>query len=380
MVKKVMVSGFFDLLHSGHIAFFQEAASYGNVYAAIGSDTTYYGLKGRLPVNTAEERLFMVKSVSYVKDAFISRGTGILDYEAEMHNLQPDIFVVNDDGNFPAKRQLAAELGVEYVVLKRDPHADLPRRSSSGMRSVELMPYRIDLAGGWLDQPFVSKYYPGSVITVSIEPTVDFNERSGMATSTRVKALDMWGARLPAGDPEKLAYILFCYDNPPGTKVISGSQDAIGLVMPGLNKSYYEGKYWPSRIDKIRDGATMHFIENALYLVPLGPRGPEYSVLDNTNITVENAKALANATENCWDAILAHDIVGFGHYMRKGFEGQVAMFPNMYTETIGALIDQYRNQALGWKLSGAGGGGYLILVSEKPIEDGFQIIVRNAPG
>jgi galactokinase/mevalonate kinase-like predicted kinase len=124
----------------------------------------------------------------------------------------------------------------------------------------------------------------------------------------------------------------------------------------------------------------MHFIENALYLVPLGPRGPEYSVLDNTNITVENAKVLADATENCWDAILARDIVGFGHYMRKGFEGQVAMFPNMYTETIGNLIDKYRNQALGWKLSGAGGGGYLILVSEKPIEDGFQIIVRNAPG
>lgn len=380
MAKKVLVSGFFDLMHSGHIAFFREVANYGDVYVAIGSDRTYYYLKGRLPVNSAEERLFMVISVSYVKDAFISLGTGILDYEAEIRRLKPDIFIVNDDGNFPAKRQLCNELGIAYIVLKRDPHANLPRRSSTDMRSIELMPYRIDLAGGWLDQPYVSKYYPGSVITLSIEPTVDFNERSGMATSTRIKALDLWGSRLPTDDPEKLAYILFCYDNPPGTEIISGSQDAIGLVMPGLNKAYYEGKYWPSRIDKVRDGPTLQFIENSLYLIPLGPRGSGYSVLDNTNITTDNAKALADATDRCWDAILAHDIEGFGRTMRAGFEGQIAMFPNMFNDTIGALIEKYRNQALGWKISGAGGGGYLILVSEETIEDGFQIIVRNAPG
>ncbi|MDF1513096.1 MAG: adenylyltransferase/cytidyltransferase family protein [Anaerolineae bacterium] len=380
MAIKVLVSGFFDLLHSGHIAFFREAAGYGDVYVAVGSDETYYELKGRAPVNPEHERLFMVKAVGFVKDAVISRGTGILDFQAEMRRIDPDIFIVNDDGNVPAKRQLCAELGVEYIVLRRDPHASLPRRSSTGMRSIELMPYRIDLAGGWLDQPYVSKYHPGSVITLSIEPTVDFNERSGMATSTRVKALDLWGSRLPAGDPEKLAYVLFCYDNPPGTKIISGSQDAIGIVMPGLNKAYYEGQYWPSRIDKVRDKETMLFIEQSLYLIPLGPREPKYSVLDNTDITAEKAKALAEAAEACWDAILARDLEGFGRYMRAGFEGQIAMFPNMFNETIGSLIEKYRGQALGWKISGAGGGGYLILVSAEPVEDGFQILVRNAPG
>ena len=38
MAKKVLVSGFYDLLHSGHIAFFREAASFGVVYVAFGSD------------------------------------------------------------------------------------------------------------------------------------------------------------------------------------------------------------------------------------------------------------------------------------------------------------------------------------------------------
>ena len=53
------------------------------------------------------------------------------------------------------------------------------------------------------------------------------------------------------------------------------------------------------------------------------------------------------------------------------------MFPNMADKSIFDMIEQYREQALGWKLSGAGGGGYLILVSEKPIERAIQVKVRR---
>jgi len=233
------------------------------------------------------------------------------------------------------------------------------------------------VAGGWLDQPFVSKHYPGSVITICIEPTLDFNERSGMASSTRRTATDLWGPKIPPGDYEKLARILFCYDNPPGTEEISGSQDAIGLVFPGLAKAYYEGEYWPSRIDRITDELTLQFVENSLYLMTLGPRHTGFSVLQNTRITREGAKALSDATESCWDAILNHDIERFGWHFRQSFEAQIAMFPNMMNETIRKLIEQYQDVALGWKLSGAGGGGYLILVSDRPIDNAVRIIARR---
>ncbi|MBN1873152.1 MAG: adenylyltransferase/cytidyltransferase family protein [Anaerolineae bacterium] len=378
MAKKVFVSGCFDMLHSGHIAFFKAAAEYGDLYVALGSDKTVYDLKGRLPVNSEEERLFVVQAVTYVKQAFISQGSGMLDFLEELKTIQPDMFIVNEDGNIPLKRRLCEELGIEYIVLKREPHHDLPPRSTTALRTVEQMPYRIDLAGGWLDQPFVSRFYPGSVITISIHPTVNFNERSGMASSTRVSALDLWGPKLPPGDPEKLAKVLFCYDNPPGTEEVSGSQDAIGIAMPGLNKAYYEGQYWPSRIDQVHDELVLQFIEHSLYLVPLGPRGSEFSVLSHTRITREGAKALADATEGCWDAMLQRDIAGFGTYLRQGFEAQVAMFPNMMNPMMAELIQHYANVALGWKVSGAGGGGYLILVSDTPIETGFQIVIRRA--
>ncbi len=377
MAKKVFVSGCYDLLHSGHIAFFQEASSYGDLYVALGSDKTVFDLKGKAPVNSEDERLYMVKSVSYVTDAFISQGSGMMDFLDEFNSLNPDIFIVNEDGNTPDKQALCEKLGVEYLVLKREPNGDLTPRSTTALRTVHQIPFRIDLAGGWLDQPFVSCHYPGAVITISIEPTLQFNDRSGMASSTRRAAIDMWGPRLPAGDHEKLAKMLFCYDNPPGTEVISGSQDAIGIVFPGLAKANYDGEYWPASIERSKDERALQFIENALYLVTLGPRHAAFDVLADTKIDRQKAKALADPTEDCWEAIHKQDIFAFGRSMREAFEAQVAMFPDMLNDSVVKLIDKYRDVALGWKLSGAGGGGYLILVADQPVKNSVRIVARR---
>jgi cytidyltransferase-like protein len=377
MPKKVFVSGCFDLLHSGHVAFFQEAAKYGDLYVAIGSDRTVFDLKNRPTINNETERKYMIQALSYVKDVYIAKGSGMLDFVEELKEVQPDYFIVNEDGNLLEKKKLCDELGIEYVVLKRDPHPGLAPRSTTDLRGMNNIPYRIDIAGGWLDQPFVSELHPGPVLTISIHPTIEFNLRSGMATSTRASAIEIWGARLPADNTEKLAKILFAYDNPPGTKEVSGSQDTIGIIYPGLARADYVGKYWPAQITSVQDEALLKFIEDALYLIPLSPRPSTFHVLEGTRINVEGAKALADAALACWDAIHAKDVVGFGHSVRASFEAQVAMFPHMLTDTMLELIDIYRDQALGWKVSGAGGGGYLILVADHPIENAVRISIRR---
>ena len=377
MAKKVFVSGCFDMLHSGHVEFFREAAQYGDVYVALGSDKTIFDLKGRITINNEQERLFMVKSISYVKDVFISSGSGMLDFEAELSAILPDYFIVNADGHMPEKRDLCYRLGIKYIILERKPHQGLKSRSTTDLRQRNLLPYRIDLAGGWLDQPYVSKHHPGPVITISLEPTLDFNERSGMASSTRRHAVELWGPKIPTGNYEKLAKVLFCYDNPPGTEVISGSQDSIGLVFPGLAYAYYEGAYWPSRIVHRLDETLLDFVESSLYLISLGPRSIDYDVFENSAFDREHAKALADAAESHWQAILSQNIRQFGYTMRAGFEAQVAMIPNMMNDRLSALIDEYREHALGWKLSGAGGGGYLILVSEKHIPNAIRVTARR---
>ena len=376
-MKKVFVSGCYDLLHSGHVAFFEEAATHGDLYVGIGSDKTLLELKARRPVNNEQERLYMVKALKSVKDAWINKGSGLIDFLEEIKQLKPDIFFVNSDGHSSLKEQLCKDFGIEYIVSKRVPHENLPPRSTTSLREDCRIPYRIDLAGGWLDQPNVSRLYPGPVLTISIEPDYDFNDRSGMSTSSRKKAIELWQVNIPVGDKEKLAKTLFCFENPPGTQYVSGSQDSLGIVMPGLNRLQYTGDFWPSEIETVLDNDILNWLEKRLWLVPLYPRYSNYDVLANTNITAAGAKKLSDAANDCWQAIQEKNILKFGEAMRKSFEAQIAMYPNMVSDDIFEALEKYKKMGNGWKLSGAGGGGYLIFAGETPIENAIQVRIRR---
>jgi cytidyltransferase-like protein len=377
MNKKVFVSGCYDMLHSGHVAFFEEAATYGDLYVGLGSDKTIYQLKGRRTVNSEQERLYMVKALRCVKDAWINKGCDLLDFVDEIKKLKPDIFFVNSDGNSILKQELCKELGIQYIVSQRVPHSGLPIRSTTGLRTQCRIPYRIDLAGGWLDQPYVSKYYPGAVITINIEPDYEFNYRSGLSTSSRKAAIEMWGNILPTDNLEKLAKMVFYYENKPGTKFISGSQDAIGIVFPGLNKLQYDNEYWPFHIESVLNDGILDFIEQRLYLIQLFPRNQEFDVLANTNINKANAHDLSVAADNCWNAIINKDAVAWGKASVDSFNAQIKMFPNMVSDEVLTCLEQYKDKALGWKLCGAGGGGYLVLISEIPVENAIKIHIRR---
>lgn len=373
----VMVSGCFDLLHSGHVAFLREAASHGPLYVCIGSDKTVMDLKGRPPVNTERERQYMVSSLKCVEQCLVSSGSGLLDFEQELRELKPAVFIVNEDGHTPQKEALVRSLGTDYLVLRRVPVEGLPVRSTTSLRAQNTIPFRIDLAGGWLDQPFVSKFAPGPVLTISIEPVIEFNDRSGMASSSRNKAIELWRTALPIGDPVQNARILFSYENPPGTVEVSGSQDALGICLPGLNYLHYDNHYWPDAIHSVQDETVISWLENHLYLIALGPRESGYKVLSETHVNRENAERLAYHAQSMWDAILKNDLTAAGSHMTGSFRAQLAMFPLMADNKLIEFIQPFVPQVAGYKLSGAGGGGYLVMLSEKPVKDAIRICIRR---
>lgn len=378
--KKVFVSGCYDMLHSGHVAFFKEAARYGDLYVGIGSDATIFQLKARRTICAEAERLYMVKAIRYVKDAFINTGSGMMDFIETVDRVKPDIFVVNEDGSSETKRQFCAERGIEYVVLQREPDAGLEVRSTTSIRTTvkPQLPYRLDLAGTWIDQPYVSKYGAGWAITISLEPTIEFMERGGMSTSTRNAMKKIWPYNLPAYDPEKLAKLVFCFENEPEKGGhISGAQDAIGICVPGLSRHYYNNHYWPEKIETIHDEAIFRWLEQHLCLIPTFPRPEGTSVMEGCKIDEAGVKALAAAADQCWEAILKRDLQAFAAAYQASFEAQVAMFPAMVSEEVQRWIDRYRDQALAWKLSGAGAGGYLALVCEVPPVEAIRIKIRR---
>lgn len=406
--KKVFVSGCFDLLHVGHIQFFKTASQYGDLYVSIGNDENLKYLKSKTPVYSQEERLFMIKSLSCVKDAVIAKGMGIVDFLDELESINPDYFVVNEDGHTEQKQKIVEDLKIQYIVLKREPPESLPARSSTNLRRFIQeshqenfqptqpikIPYRIDLCGGWLDQPFVSRLCSGSVITfpvygapyefhdqpLNLNNTIDFSGRSGMASSTRKSAVKLWGNSIGYGEPQKLAFNLFCYNNPPGTNQISGAQDSIGIVIPGVVKSFYNGEYWPLSIDAISDEAKIDFLEKHLCLIPLQPRVHGYNPLSNTNVTVDGAQKLAQASRDTWRAINNLDLEALGKAVTAGFRAQISMFPYMSNEYIDEfiadVIARNHENILGYKLTGAGGGGYMICVVRQPLPN--SIVVKIA--
>jgi len=377
--KKVLVSGCFDLLHAGHVEFLKQAAQYGDLYVAIGKDSNIKLLKDILPTYSEKERIFIIKHLKLVKEAFLASGDGHLDFVEDIKRIQPDIFIVNEDGASKEKENLCKSLGVEYKVLKRIPAEGLPERSSTEMRARESkIPSRVSIAGGWLDQPYVSMHHSGPNITISIDPNENFNFRSGMATGTRNCAIKLWGNQLPEGDPIHLAKILFNYENPEGKGEIAGSQDAIGIVLPALKYAYYNGKPWPETTKLINDEEILSWLENKIYLIPLKPREPEFNPLKRNQLNKENAKKLSEAAENCFKAILKKDIDSFAKHFTESFDAQIKLFPESLPEWIKPIIEKYKNKgAKGWKLSGAGGGGYLVLISDKPIKNAIKIKIRR---
>ena len=378
MKKKVFVSGCYDMLHSGHVAFFKEASKYGDLYVGIGSDATIQDLKSRKTVCSEQERLYMVRAIRYVKEAYINRGSGMMDFIDTVDMVRPDIFVVNEDGSSDTKRKFCADRGIEYIVLQRTPEAGLEARSTTALRSIIKcqLPYRLDLAGTWIDQPYVSRYGAGWALTISLEPTIEFMERSGMSTSTRNAAKKIWPYQLPNDNSETLAKLLFCFENEPTKQShVSGAQDAIGICVPGLCRHYYDNNFWPKTIESTTDEMTLRFLEEHLVMVPLEPRKPGCSVVEGKDITPTKVKALADAADACWTAIMRKDLDAFAAAYRASFEAQVAMFPGMvhpayidHPEQDGTYIAKAiahysaMSEVLSWKMPGAGGGGYLALV------------------
>ncbi len=133
--KKVLVTGCFDWLHSGHVRFFEETSELGDLYVVVGHDQNIELLKGPgHPQFHQDERRYMVQAIRYVKQALISTGHGWMDAAPEITRIKPDMYAVNEDGDKPEKAAFCKEHGLEYVVLKRTPKAGLPRRASTDLR------------------------------------------------------------------------------------------------------------------------------------------------------------------------------------------------------------------------------------------------------
>jgi hypothetical protein len=253
---------------------------------------------------------------------------------------------------------------------------------------IGLIPYRMAFAGGWIDQPFLSKLNPnppGSMVVVSLQPTVRFMEFSGMGTSTRKVALKVWRGGLPEGDPAALVRELYVAENK-GKDEPSGSQDMAGIIYPGVSRlDYdfnYEGGYFPVQVESNNDPQVARWLEHVIHMVPVAQRPPNYSPLGEKHLDPHWISQLGQSGKDCYEAILARDIKALGASMNLSMECWERILPHTVrhpslTVDLMSLLGHYQNQYAGAMYSGCG-GGYLYVVSEEPVPGAFQVKVRIA--
>jgi hypothetical protein len=250
------------------------------------------------------------------------------------------------------------------------------------------IPYRIALAGGWIDQPFVSKLNPsppGSMVVVGVEPTFRFMDRSGMATSTREVARKLWSNTLPDRDPQELVRELYAAENR-GKPEPSGSQDMVGLIYPGVSRLDYdfgqEEGLFPAYIESNIDPGVAHWLEGVIHILPVTQRPKAYSPLGEKNLHPEWIQRLGQSGRQCFDAILAKDVESLGASLNECMRCWEALLPHTVrhpaiTVDLLGILSYYQARYAGAMYSGCG-GGYLYVASEDMVPGSFHVKVRLA--
>lgn len=279
-----------------------------------------------------------------------------------------------------------------------DPSKQSPSQSPSGMAAepggvvpditnvIGKIPYRMALAGGWIDQPFVSCWNPtppGSMVVVALEPTFRFMDRCGMGTSTRRVALQRWGNELPQRDPASLVRELYEAENQ-GRPEPSGSQDMAGLIYPGINRldyDYaYEGGFFPAHVESCNAPDVAQWLETIFSVLPVVPRPIGYNPLETKNLDPLWIQRLGQSGKECFDAIVAKDLKGLGEAMNACMRCWEVILPGtvrhaMISIDLVELLGYYQGRYPGAMYSGCG-GGYLFVVSEELVPGAFKIQIR----
>jgi hypothetical protein len=381
--------------------------------------------------------------IKWVHDAALSAGSGRFDFKTDMEIIKPDIYICNDDASGMEKRvEICKEMGIELVVPERKAATGLEARSSTSMKARlrdmvrrddaenqskavadfnTVIPWRFCFAGGWMDLKWCNELYPGCAITINIKfnPAIcrDF---CGLATSSRKCWIKLWNGNVPNHlEAAVAAKYLYGAENfghfgkyvgemPEweNNSYSAGSQDHCGLMFPGMNKLCYTGAHWPSSMVSLNDrsdpaqAAAIKYLEDHLYIVdiPFVSRPGNYNSQRVNKLTddsipreekVAYVKALSDASELAWQGIqsMNSDMIGEGlSNTMKAWEACLPYTVDPYkgddpakSKELRDFWTQYdRPHTKGCLFSGAG-GGFLMVISDTPIEGGVKIEINTDP-
>jgi len=198
-MRRVFVSGCFDVLHQGHVSFLRDAKALGDdLTVCIATDEVYQLAKGRKPIMPFASRIAVMRACRYVDAVFYSTSLDpVLDFSGIFEATRPHVLAVTDDDrHIESKQKLCAEVGCQLVVLPKSHHDGTSSSSiARAAKGKSKVPLRVDFAGGWLDVPRFAR--PGGyIVNCAIEPMVSLDDWSyeiggGLGGSAAKAILDL---------------------------------------------------------------------------------------------------------------------------------------------------------------------------------------------
>jgi len=390
--KIVFCSGCYDILQSGHAVFFDQCKNKGDILiVGVGRDSTLKNLKGpQRPINPENNRAYLVsemKPVNYVvlNDKEILPGK--IDFTNILEELQPDIFITNnDDSSIKEKQTLCDKLNIELKVAERTTLDFLtPTSSSDIINKINYRvkaPLRIDFAGGWTDVPYIMKGKKGFVSNMAISPHVElqggtFNfsgypRGSGLSTSTAAQAIKLINSVYQNADAKSLDQIsedLFNLEND-GLNWAIGRQDPYSIVQGDFNCWGFQEESAMSYIKVPKE--TLTEWKKGLLLLHTGisrnAQGAVEQVYKNHQ-TKDGQEALHKLSELGKEFGISLKNKHFercADIMHENWLTQIKLASGSTTPDIDNMYKKAQELGAKGKLCGAGGGGAFVFYHKDP--------------
>lgn len=338
-MKKVFVSGCYDIIHANHIRFFEKAKALGDyLIVSFAGDEVLLKYKGRKSALPEIHKKYLLESLAPVDEVVMGQNTEdpIFDFKDEFVRLKPDLLVSTDeDKHAEAKRKFCEENGAKFVQIPVV--TDFVDARTTQIRQWIMTPIeinlRVDFAGGWLDVPKLSRK-GAHIVNCTISSKV---------------SLQKWQFERGSGLGGSAAYAILSGKNPIITEkeLGVGWQDPAVILETGLC-------VWKSGKTPVLElKVTPDFLNNkmALLWTGLNHESPKYINLKRDYKKIELAGELA------YEGVLKKDI-------KKLCRGVNASYKVQLEEKMKEL-PSYGEMAK--KYCGGGHGGYALYIfdSEK---------------
>ena len=328
-MRRILVSGCYDILHAGHVQFLEDAKRLGDsLIVCIPSDRVIRKLKGRHPALPQDNRVVLMYGLRPVDVVVVG------DSEDPVMNfvdcLQPGMILVStdDDAHADRKREYCESIGAEYIQIHKTKVLCTPTSTTeirSRLTAPGQVPLRVDFAGGWLDVPKYARE-GAYVVNCAISPTVSVGE---------------WGYRSYSGLGGSAAAAVLAGKDPIASELqIAGWQDAAVIQQTGLC-------VWRSAQRPVLDAqVNCDFLRGKMAIEWSGSGHSTGDLVDRKRDYDTIAKASVEARE----AVMAQDVQGLMSAVQMSYEAQLDEGMTKLGRLFGCAS----------KYLGSGHGGYIL--------------------